>query len=1613
MTNTMIRILTFFIFYLFYLFSTLSQSIANYATVRTTGIGYSSIASPGISFSSWRNTATFTQDDNRSNFTDIGFDFWYDGVRYTQYSVSSNGYLDFSSSTANGGPTTGPYGYANSQFTASGSGTWLALAPIYDDMTAQGGVDALGNSVKNIISGTAPNRVLTIEWINMAVYQNTTPSLNFQIKLYETTGKIEFVYGTMTAGTAAYTYSCGINSNNLSAAPLASQLKMQQTANTNTFSNGIQNNLTTLPTNNSLISWTPPVPANPSGTLNFSAATSSSMTLTWPNWASSNNVGYAIYNSTDGINYDFVQQTATNVITSNITGLAPSTLYFWKVYAVTEGAVSLALSGQNSTNTGGIKTAITTGSWSNAAIWSPAGVPTSADNVNINNAINVTIDINAVCNSLNIGQGASGAIIIGNSTTARSLSINTNLTVNAGASINSSSAFVATHTLSLGGNLTNNGSLNFVPTGGSVCNVTFTKNGDATLSGSATANSFNRITLTMGNSITNTLEITSNNFGAPTNFLTLNSGTLKLSIPSTVSLTPFTGAATIPIKSGLFINNANTTVNTNGGTVTLFGKITVVNGTVNIGNAADQDLLSSGGTIDLANGNINIAGKYYATGINNLSNFTISSGNFIVNKFGSTSTIDGPFQISGAGSSFNMSGGNIVIQAEGGTGQHLGYINTGASSGAVTGGVLQIGDASTVAGQIINIKSNAPVANLNVFNANVTAGLSLPLSVINDININFGTLNTNGQGISISGNWNNTGTFIPSTSVVAFIGSGAQTITKNGTETFNNITFTNPGPKTLACPIVTNGYCSIGIGSGLDISASNHSITIKGDLVNNGLLNTRKGNIILNGTVAQTISGIAITEFNNLTLNNAVGASIAGTQNLHGTLTLTSGAFTTTGQTFTLISDANATARIGTITGGSFIGNITMQRYLPVGPTGWYFLGAPISSPITLADWNNNGFIMSGFPGSDYPNFGFTNIYTYNETALGIKDSGYIPASNISNPIVFKKGYWTYIGPNSPMTITIKGAPGTMNQSFPLTYTSSTGGALEDGWNMISNPYPSSIDWDAAAWTKTNVAGHVQIWNPNNSTYASYVAGVGINGGSNIIPSSQAFWVQTTAAAPALNITENCKSNIDQAFLRNANSNQAKLLRLHITGNGFTDETAIRFMDGASKHFDDQLDAPKFFSFNPSVPNLSSIVDGGDASINSMPALTKQQSIPLRALVGASGTYTISWENDLKLGKSACLYLEDLLTGSITDISTQTDYTFNIDDTTKTPRFLIHISPEINKQSIATTCYNSANGQAIASGIGSGAFNYIWMDSLNQTIQVHNNIVGNDTLKNMAAGTYKVLISGNNSYCANIEDTIIVNSPKAFNVLSTVSHASCKSNADGAISIDSISGGTSPYQYTWSNNTVAKNLNQLAVGIYTLNIKDANACSIQQIYTIQQNSLLIANFSTNTDTIYLNQAQTLQCFNTSSNANTHIWNFGDSSANSNLPNPSHQYTIGGNYQIQLIAYDNNCTDTITRTVYVLSSPTALNPINISSEQVFIYSENNNCNIEFKLNQEIPAIINITNAEGKHVINAIKTMAFKNKINIPLYHFSNGMYVVSIEIGSKIFMKKLIMTNLPQ
>ncbi len=118
-----------------------------------------------------------TVDDDSYSGMNIGFPFVYDGITYTTFSVNANGLIRMGSSA------TSSYSFVDDQ-------VQNAFAAINED---------LQGSSTGVISydtiGTAPNRVLVVQWANWAFYPTTSDTMNFQIRLHETSNVIEFAYG--------------------------------------------------------------------------------------------------------------------------------------------------------------------------------------------------------------------------------------------------------------------------------------------------------------------------------------------------------------------------------------------------------------------------------------------------------------------------------------------------------------------------------------------------------------------------------------------------------------------------------------------------------------------------------------------------------------------------------------------------------------------------------------------------------------------------------------------------------------------------------------------------------------------------------------------------------------------------------------------------------------------------------------------------------------------------------------------------------------------------------------------------------------------------------------------------------------------------------------------------------------------------------------------------------------------------------------------------------------------------------------------------------------------------------------------------------------------------
>ncbi|MES2778353.1 MAG: LamG-like jellyroll fold domain-containing protein [Bacteroidota bacterium] len=306
-------------------FNCISQNITNYAYASSNGT-FTALSSPtNPSFSG----GDF--DDGYFNAVPINFDFWYMGVRYTTVSLSTNGWLTLGANITNS--------TLSNSLTAGGAPRPV-IAPLWDDIDVQ-----VATNVSYLTTGSAPNRVFTVQYLNTQWQYNATGNtMSFQVKLYESTGKVEFIYRRETGSLVSASASIG-----LSATATGSGNFLSVSNSGSSVSSTTQANVTSKPATGKVYDFTPPLPIAP-GSLTFSDVAATTMTLNWTD-NSSNESGFVVYQSTDGINYSFINQTAANTLSSAQTGLTEGVTYYWKVYAVSEGGLSTAISGSQITCT--------------------------------------------------------------------------------------------------------------------------------------------------------------------------------------------------------------------------------------------------------------------------------------------------------------------------------------------------------------------------------------------------------------------------------------------------------------------------------------------------------------------------------------------------------------------------------------------------------------------------------------------------------------------------------------------------------------------------------------------------------------------------------------------------------------------------------------------------------------------------------------------------------------------------------------------------------------------------------------------------------------------------------------------------------------------------------------------------------------------------------------------------------------------------------------------------------------------------------------------------------------------------------------------------------------
>ncbi len=480
-----------------------------------------------------------------------------------------------------------------------------------------------------------------------------------------------------------------------------------------------------------------------------------------------------------------------------------------------------------------------------------------------------------------------------------------------------------------------------------------------------------------------------------------------------------------------------------------------------------------------------------------------------------------------------------------------------------------------------------------------------------------GTLSTNEFDIAMNGtNWNdNGGNLNPGTGVVIF---GDSTLV-NGTSNplFGNISATSDA-------IVDFGR--------------NFSVTGNVDFAAGSDIRTNNVVAILSGGQPQVVSANGATFANiNIAKSGSQGITLTSPLNLTGLLQFTSpssGVNLQSNGNLVLVSTSDGagsgTARIYRLNGGNQVsGDVTVQRFMSGEGRIYRYITSPISDG-SVADWIDDFFVGGSFsdPSPTQNICGLTalstnaTIFYYDETVGGNQNQGYVnyPTAGLAsaNPLDIGRGYAVFIRVcDAPTVIDYTGTINSGTITLPVTYTNNDVNGV--GWNLVGNPYPCPVDWDAG-WTKTRVSPIIVINDNGGGIHRYYEAGVTDDIPNGQLAIGQAFWVRATAANPILRVTENSKITTVPEFFREG-SPAIPSFYLALSNGVAEDKSYVKTVAGALNGLDD-FDAPKII--NPLFSMYTVANDNVPMAINAIEDLKCGSELRVGLNGLGRGTYTFS-----------------------------------------------------------------------------------------------------------------------------------------------------------------------------------------------------------------------------------------------------------------------------------------------------------------------------------------------------------------------------------------------------
>ena len=678
-----------------------------------------------------------------------------------------------------------------------------------------------------------------------------------------------------------------------------------------------------------------------------------------------------------------------------------------------------------------------------------------------------------------------------------------------------------------------------------------------------------------------------------------------------------------------------------------------------------QELVFSGMLTKKADaGNLTIGNNFI------LSVSSTATGDFATNS--PVVTIGGTYT-SNINTTLNQGGTGTMSVT--GTSSNAGALNqTGSGNITFTGALTNVASTGTISQTGTGaITASAGFTNAGTYtqSGGTTGGISVTGTLNNSGTVtqttgnitvpgdltNSGTLTLGSANLNISGNYTNSGTYTQSTRTTLFNGSSAETLqdaSGSGTN-FNNVSFSGAGTKTMSSGAFSVSSTSVLTMIGGSNLGANGNLTLKSDTSGSA-------------TVAALTSGAKITGNVNVQRFLSGGSlSHRGYRLLSSPVNSGSGDYSIN----YLINSCYLTGTNGVSGGFSKAGNPTLYLFREnIAPMYTTFLNSAFRGINNISTAPLYGMDDATYPTANIPvGNGYLFFFRGDRSAASLSTEttpSYVPVH----------ATLTATGTLNTDSVTVKDwyTPSSSN----LGYTNTAGNSSVQGYNLVGNPFASSIDWDKLQTSSPgsgiygyNIQTTMYVLDEGTKTYGSYISGSGGVGSqsfvSNIIASGQGFFVKATCSCAKITFYESAKTTTLPTGAKLLMSTKPvavinQYLRLQLTGNDSTisEQTLIRFKGEAPLTYSEDIDAlykPGFGAASLSTSSKDSVT----LSINTIPLPTPNtEVIKLNVNATSSGIYTLRLRDIVAVPRLYDVWLMDAYRKDSLDMRQNKVYAFNI-----------------------------------------------------------------------------------------------------------------------------------------------------------------------------------------------------------------------------------------------------------------------------------------------------------------------------------------------------------------